>query len=107
MAELITTGTWTVEESKQEAFLEAWAAFSAWASTRLGAGTLRIGRVSGEANRFVSFGVWESADAAHSWKAQPEFREGLARVLQHVDEFRPTEIDVLAASTAGASTLSV
>jgi heme-degrading monooxygenase HmoA len=102
MAEMITTGVWTVEESKQDAFLEAWQAFTGWAATLDGASALRIGRDTTDARRFVSFGVWESANSVRAWKATPEFREGLARVLQHVDDFQPSELDVLAVSAADA-----
>ena len=106
MAEMITTGIWMVEESKQDAFLEEWAAFAGWASAMTGAETLRIGRDVADPSRFVSFGAWESADVVHAWKAHPEFRDRIARVLQHVDQFHPSELHGLALATAGTGTLT-
>lgn len=105
MTEMITTGTWIVDEAKHDAFVEAWSAFAAWASSMEGAGTLRLGRDGPGSNRFVSFGPWASAEQVHAWKSSPEFRERMARVLQHVDEFVPIELDVVAAAAAGTITV--
>lgn len=107
MAELMTTGVWTVDADKQEAFVEAWVAFAAWASSMPGAGTLRLGRDAGDPRRFVSLAPWESTDAVRAWKAGPEFRERMAQVLQHVDDFHPSELDVVATAAAGASSVAL
>ena len=96
MAELVTTGTWSVDPTKEVDFIDAWAAFAAWASSMPGAGTLRLGRDVSVAARFVSYAVWEDPDAVRAWKSMPEFRERLARVLQHVDDFHAVELDVVA-----------
>ena len=106
MAEMITTGTWIVNESRQEAFVDAWAAFAGWASSMEGAGELRLGRDGDDPNRFVSFGAWTSSEHVHAWKANPDFRELMARVLQHVDEFHPIELDVVASANDGHSAVS-
>jgi len=103
MSEMITTGTWFVAEARQAGFLNAWSAFAGWASSMDGAGTLRLGRDGRDSNHFVSFGPWDSADQVHAWKSSPEFRERMAQVLQYVDEFSPTELDVVASATAGTT----
>jgi heme-degrading monooxygenase HmoA len=107
MAELITTGVWTVDAAKQDAFIAAWAAFAEWASSMPGAGTLRLGCDVGDPRRFVSFAPWETADAVRAWKAGPEFRERMAQVLQHVEEFHPAEVDVVATGADGASSVAL
>jgi len=107
MAEMITTGVWVVGEAKQAAFAEAWAAFAAWASSTEGAGPLRLGRDGGDRTRFVSFGPWDSAAQVRAWKSGPEFRDRIAEVLQHADEFHPSELDVIATATDGTSTVPV
>jgi heme-degrading monooxygenase HmoA len=104
---MMTTGIWIVDDAKQPAFLDAWMTFAAWASSMEGAGTLRLGRDSRDPNRFVSYGPWDSADQAHAWKANAEFRDRMARVLQHVEEFHPSELDVMATATDGSHALSV
>ena len=107
MSELLTTGTWIVAATKQAAFVKAWASFAEWASSRPGAGVLRLSVDTGDRTRYVSFGVWEDTASVRAWKSAPEFRERLARVLQHVDEFHPAELEVTAAATNGSSTLSL
>ncbi len=102
MAALVTTGTWNVDPIKEVAFIDAWAAFAAWASSMPGAGTLRLGRVS-DAARFVSYAAWEDADAVRAWKSLPEFRERLAQVLQHVEDFHAAELDVVAIGAHGST----
>ena len=104
MAELITTGTWRPKAGAEDAFVAAWSEFSAWASSMPGAGVLRLGRDTRDPERFVSFGAWESAGAAHEWKASPEFRERMARVQEHVEQFVPAELDLVATANAGATT---
>jgi trimethylamine:corrinoid methyltransferase-like protein len=36
-------------------------------------------------------------------KSSPEFRERMAQVLQHVEEFKPTELALVATAQAGAT----
>jgi heme-degrading monooxygenase HmoA len=103
VSEICTTGRWKPGAGKEEAFVEAWAGFSAWASGRPGVGTLFLTRDLRDADVFVSFGRWETIDAVRAWKSAPDFRERLARVLQHVDEFEPTELEVVATAAQGAA----
>jgi heme-degrading monooxygenase HmoA len=107
MTELITTGTWIVEDSKQAAFVDAWTEFASWASAMDGAKTLRLGRDARDRSRFVSFGPWDAASDVQAWKASPEFQERIARVLQHVSEFQPSELDVVASAVRGGAAVSV
>jgi heme-degrading monooxygenase HmoA len=99
---IYTTGSWKPNEGSEEAFVAAWSEFAAWASGRPGAGTLRLVRDLHDAGRFVSFGGWESLDDVRSWKSSPEFRERMAQVLQHVDDFQPTELEVVATAESGS-----
>ena len=101
MAEMITTGVWVVDEGSQAAFLDAWTAFARWASSMDGASTLRLGRDTGDPGRFVSFGAWDSPELVHAWKGRGEFRERIGQVLQHVAEFHPAELDVVASASDG------
>jgi heme-degrading monooxygenase HmoA len=101
MTELATTGIWMVNPTMEVEFIEAWTAFATWASGMPGAGPLRLGRDTGDPLRFVSFGAWESAESVRTWKSQPEFRARIAQVLQFVDDFHPSELDVVAACVSG------
>ncbi len=103
MGEIYTTGRWKPTLGKDDAFVEAWAEFAAWASSMPGAGALRLTRDVRDSTVFVSFGPWKSIESVRVWKSGPEFRERLARVLQHVDEFEPTELAVVATAEAGSA----
>lgn len=104
MAEIYTTGTWEPNSGAEEAFVEAWAEFAAWASRMPGAGTLRLTRDRRDGRRFLSFGAWRSDEAVRAWKSAPEFQERLARVLQHVDEFHSAELGVVTVAESGRIT---
>jgi heme-degrading monooxygenase HmoA len=103
MTGLVTTGTWRVRPAKEAEFVEAWAAFAGWASSMPGASALRLGRATDDPLRFVSFGVWDDASSAHGWKSSPLFGERMAQVLQHVEDFQPAELDIVASVDAGGS----
>jgi heme-degrading monooxygenase HmoA len=101
MSTVYTSGTWTPKSGSEEAFVAAWKKFAAWASSMPGAGRLALIRDLDAPERFVSFGAWERIEQVHAWKSSPEFRERMARVQEHVSEFRPTESGLIAAAEAG------
>jgi hypothetical protein len=68
MSRTYTTGSWKPTAGKQDMFVAAWSEFAAW----------------------------DSIEAVRVWKSAPDFREPLARVLQHVAEFEPSELKVVA-----------
>jgi heme-degrading monooxygenase HmoA len=103
MGEVVTTGRWKPNAGREEAFVEAWANFAAWASSRPGAGVLCLARDTRDPGVFVSFGTWQSIEAVRAWKSAPEFRERMARALEHVAEFEPSELAVAATAEAGAT----
>lgn len=105
MAATVTTGTWLVEETKVPAFVAAWTAFATWSSSLDGAGTLRLGQDRGAPGRYVSFGIWESLEAVHAWKANPEMRQRMAEVLQYVEDFHSDELDTVVSATQGDATV--
>jgi heme-degrading monooxygenase HmoA len=102
MSAIYTTGSWKPNPGSEEAFVEAWSEFAAWASAMPGAGELRLVRDLHEPGRFVSFGDWQDLERVRAWKSSPEFRERMARVLQHVDDFGPTELELVATAEQGA-----
>jgi heme-degrading monooxygenase HmoA len=97
MSEFYTTGSWTPKPGEEKAFVEAWLQFADWARQQPGAGTLRLARDMDDGARFVSFGRWESIEEVHAWKASPGFQERMRRLQQHVAQFVPAELEVIAA----------
>lgn len=91
MYEIYTGERFEVEPANEQAFVEAWSAFAAWASEQTGAGTLRLFRDVRNKGRFVSVGEWQDADAARAWKSSAEFKERLGTVVRQAIEFEPTE----------------
>ena len=98
MSTVYTSGTWKLTPGRDEAFVEAWEQFAAWATRLPGAGRLRLTRDLHEEDRYVSFGDWESEEAVRGWKGSPEFKERLAQVLQHVGEFQSSELGLVASA---------
>jgi heme-degrading monooxygenase HmoA len=91
---------WTPRAGSDDGFVEAWTEF-AGASGMPGAGRLQLVHALHEQGRFVSFGDWESIEQVRAWKSSPDFREQIAQVLQHVEEFKP--LALLATTQAGAA----
>jgi heme-degrading monooxygenase HmoA len=86
-----------VDPAKEDAFIDAWTQFVQWAATQPGSTTFRLGRDTREERRFVSFAAWTTFEAAMAWTQHPEFQEQLAKVVQHVDDFHSTQLQVVAA----------
>jgi heme-degrading monooxygenase HmoA len=102
MGVVYTTGSWKPSAGRENEFVAAWEDFAAWASGRLGAGRLHLTRDLFEDGRYVSFGDWASLEEVHAWKSSPEFKERMAQVLQHVDEFKPAELEQVALAEKGS-----
>jgi len=96
MSDVYTTGSWKPFPGEEDAFVEAWAAFADWASEQPGAGVARLARDLRDPERFVSFMDWESIEAVRSWKGSPEFKERMSPVQKHIDQFTPTELELVA-----------
>lgn len=101
MTGMYTTAEWIAKDGDEEAFIEAWNVFASWAHSMPGAGILRLTRDLDSGTRFVSFGSWDSVEAAHQWKADPEFRGRMAKVQEHVEKFSPSELEEVRAVGAG------
>lgn len=96
MADVYTTGSWKPFEGREAEFLEEWKEFMGWATSLPGAGVAVLARDVRDPGRFVSFAAWRDLEAVRAWKASPEFKPRMARVQEHVDEFAPTELEVVA-----------
>jgi heme-degrading monooxygenase HmoA len=101
MYEIFTYGRFEIEPGNEQAFVDAWSTFAAWASERPGAGRLRLLRDVRNTGRFVSVGEWEDADAVRAWKSSAEFKKRLGAVVRQAAEFDPTEHVPLVEATGG------
>ena len=95
MRQTYTTGSWKPHFGAEDAFLEAWKEFAAWATTHAGASFATLARDLRDPERFVSFMAWSDIDSVRAWKSSPEFKPRMARVQEHIDTFAPTELEVV------------
>ena len=103
MTPVYTSGNWRPRPGREEAFVEAWEQFAAWATRMPGAGRLQLTRDLHEEGRYVSFGEWSSEGAVRGWKGSPEFKERMAQLLQYVGEFQSNELGLVATADVGAA----
>lgn len=96
MGDVYATGSWKPFAGQEEAFLAEWREFMAWACSLPGARRAVLTRDVRDPERFVSFSAWESLEAVKAWKGSPEFKPRMSRVQAHIDEFAPTELEVVA-----------
>lgn len=95
MADVYTTGSWRPFEGREHDFLHEWRSFMAWAVSLPGAGRVVLARDLRDPGRFVSLAEWEDLESVRAWKSSPEFKPRMARVQEHIDEFAPTELEVV------------
>ena len=103
MPDAYTLGSWRPFPGQEDAFIEAWTEFASWATGLPGSGKARLARDLREPDRFWSFLDWENIEAVRNWKSSPEFKERMGRVQKHIDEFAPTELELVASCTSGAA----
>ena len=106
MSEMITSGSWQVKDGADEAFVAEWTNFAQWASTMPGCTTLHLGHDTDNPSKYVSFAVWTDVESVRAWKAQPDFSEHMGRVRALVAGFEGVELDVAAAASSTAATVT-
>src|SRR5262245_9160884 len=96
MSTVYSSGAWTAKDGEDERFVEAWTEFARWAGSMPGAGTLRLTRDLSEPGRYLSVAPGDDAGSMDAWKSAPEFRDRMGAVQQHVAEFTPSEMELVA-----------
>jgi heme-degrading monooxygenase HmoA len=90
MDELYTCGTWTVIAGHEDEFIAAWQDMAQWTREHIsGARWATLLQDSEQANRFLSFGPWESAEAIEAWRASEGFQVRVARLRPLLESFEP------------------
>ena len=90
MTETYTSGLWTVKAGEEQEFVEAWKEFVRWAGAMPGSQAFRLVRDLEDSSRFLSFAPWDDFDSQQAWKNLPDFRERIARVRKHCEDFQPS-----------------
>ena len=94
MAETYTMGFWRAKTGEEDAFVAAWTEFAEWMKTQPGVRTARLVRDLKEPAKFISFADWDGIESIHAWKATDEFKQRIAKVKQHTDEFTAAEAEL-------------
>ena len=82
------SGSWMVKEGREEEFIGRWRDWLEKSTRDLaGFGSAKLIRDAGDARHFLSFSDWENSSARDSWKASPEFAEGLRACRELCDDF--------------------
>lgn len=90
MDELYTSGRWTVVAGREDEFIAAWEDLARWTEEQVaGAGWASLLQDTEQANRFLSFGPWESAEAIEAWRASEGFQERVGRIRALLEGFEP------------------
>jgi heme-degrading monooxygenase HmoA len=95
MAEVYSSGRWTVKPGEEDAFVNDWTEFVTWASSLPGSGTFRLVRDLGHPNQYLSFAPWESAEAQRAWTEQLEFGEHIGRVRSHCEDVQTSVFELV------------
>ena len=96
MTETYTSGLWTVKAGEEQEFVETWKEFVRWAGTMPGSRAFRLVRDLEDSSRFLSFAPWDDFDSQQAWKNLPDFRERIARVRKHCEDFQPSTYELVA-----------
>jgi quinol monooxygenase YgiN len=93
---LYTHGVWTVIPGREDQFVAAWGEFAQWTKREApGAAWAKLLRDSGQRNRFVTVGPWESQKAIDEWRALPGWQERIARIRPLLERFEPSTLEVV------------
>ena len=94
MDEVWTSGTWTAMPGRAREFVAAWRAFAEWTAVAHHPDRRAwLLRDHDRPNVFVSIGPWPSAAAIDARRADPGFRERVARVRELLENFEPHTLD--------------
>jgi heme-degrading monooxygenase HmoA len=91
-----TTASWLPHPGHEDAFLDAWQQFANWSCHMPGAQLAVLARDLRDPNRFVSLIGWDDLEDIHAWKGSIDFKPRVAQVQEHIEQFAPTELDVVA-----------
>lgn len=84
-----TLTVWRVKPGRDDDFVAAWHALAQWTIENGYEVKGTLLRDHEHAGRYVSFGLWRSADSAGSWRVSSGYSEHVARLEETLDGFEP------------------
>jgi heme-degrading monooxygenase HmoA len=89
-----TLGIWTVKPGHEDEFVTAWHEFAEQTSAEFPGATATLLRDRDQANRFISFGPWESLEQIARWRASDMFVNALGSIRPLLEDFSAHTMDV-------------
>jgi heme-degrading monooxygenase HmoA len=89
-------GIWLLKPGRADEFVAAWTEFAEWTRQHPHmTGWAKLLRDVDNADRFISFGPWESMDAIYSWRALDGWKDRVDRILDMLIGFEPVTLEAV------------
>src|SRR4051812_27302419 len=90
------SGSWRPNAGQETAFVAAWTEFANWIATVDGVVEMpRLLRDANDPRHYMSYSRWRDAEAMDAWRKNPEFPDRMGRVRAHVEEFIPSDFELV------------
>jgi quinol monooxygenase YgiN len=87
--------TWIVKPGREDVFVRVWRELAEHTIERFPAARGTLLRDRAQANRFVSFGPWESVAQLEDWRASPAFDNAVVQARELLGSFDPGSFDLV------------
>lgn len=85
--DLYTVGIWRIKAGREDDFAKAWEELLGWtAKNQPGSKGAYMLQDPADPQRFITFGLWESEEAATAWRKTPRLQEYGATIGDMVEE---------------------
>jgi heme-degrading monooxygenase HmoA len=92
-----SSGRWTVKDGKEEEFIAAWLDFVGWAmKTHPEFEPPVLLKDDGDPKDFISVGPWADKKSRDAWRADPEFKPRIGKIVALCDDFTPHDMTCVA-----------
>ncbi|HKY79365.1 MAG TPA: antibiotic biosynthesis monooxygenase family protein [Anaerolineales bacterium] len=99
IGQIYLSGSWQVKKGSEAAFIKAWQQFANWTvEKQAGARKAVLLQDREHADRFLSFGPWESEARIAEWRSQPEFAAFVQTARELCEEIQPRTMVVVASA---------
>ena len=96
MGRLYSSGVWIAIPGREAEFIAAWQDFANWSLIGVpGASWATLLQDRSQANRFVSFGPWDTLEHMEAWRSHPGFAEQVARIRPLIERLEPSTLEAV------------
>ena len=96
MGQPYSSGVWIAKPGREAEFAAAWQEFAEWSLAEIKPdGWAKLLRDRDQANRFVSFGPWDSLEQIEAWRSHPGFAERVGRIRELIERLEPSTLEAV------------